>query len=97
MSPSSSTNCFDGVRGGSQTGRWTNLALLEDTINLSPPRVTSLKFDTSACEASPQRIGGFPGIVMGDLAVDMMGDVSLRNTMGAGGSDPGHDRTKVTK
>jgi len=29
--------------------------------------------------------------------MDMMGDVSLRNTMRAGGSNPGHDRSEVTK
>jgi len=36
-------------------------------------------------------------MVMRDLAVDMVGHVSLRDTVGAGGSDPGHERSKVTK
>jgi len=36
-------------------------------------------------------------MVMRDLAVDMVGDVSLRDAVGAGGSDPGHDRPEVTK
>ena len=36
-------------------------------------------------------------MVMRDLAVDMVCDMSLRNTMRRGGSDPGHDRSKVTK
>ena len=34
---------------------------------------------------------------MRDLAVDVVGDVSLRDTMGAGCGDPGHDRSKATK
>lgn len=34
---------------------------------------------------------------MRDLAVDMVGDVSLRDTVGAGSSDPGHDRPEVAK
>ena len=29
--------------------------------------------------------------------MDMVDDVSLRDTVRAGGSDPGHDRSKVTK
>ena len=34
---------------------------------------------------------------MGDLAVDMVGDVSLRDTVRAGGGDPGHDGSEITK
>lgn len=34
---------------------------------------------------------------MGYLAVDVMGDVSLRDTMCASCSNPGHDGTEVTK
>ena len=34
---------------------------------------------------------------MRDLAVDVVGDMSLRDTMGTCGSDPGHDRSEVTK
>ena len=34
---------------------------------------------------------------MRNLAVDMVSDVSLRDTMGAGGSDPGHGRSEVAK
>ena len=36
-------------------------------------------------------------MVMRDLAVDVMGDVGFRDTMGAGGSDPGHDGSEITK
>lgn len=36
-------------------------------------------------------------MVMRDLAVDMVGDVGLRDTMRAGSSDPGHDGAEVTK
>jgi len=73
------------------------LALLIDTVNLGPSRVTSLQLDTGTSETSPQSIGGFPGMVMRDLAVDMVGNVSLRDTVCAGGGDPGHDRSKVAK
>ena len=73
------------------------LALLVDTVNLGPPRVTSLQLDTGTSETGPQSIGGFPGMVMRDLAVDMVGDVSLRDAVGTGGSDPGHERSKVAK
>jgi hypothetical protein len=34
---------------------------------------------------------------MRDLAVDVVGDVGLRDTVRAGGSDPRHSRSKVTK
>ena len=34
---------------------------------------------------------------MRDLAVDMVGDVGLRDTMSAGGSDPSHGGSEVTK
>ena len=36
-------------------------------------------------------------MVMRDFAVDVMGNVGLRDTMGAGSSDPSHDRSEVTK
>ena len=73
------------------------LALLVHTVNLSPSSVASLKLDTGTSETSPQSIGGFPGVVVRDLTVDMVGDMSLRDTVGAGGSDPGHERSEVTK
>jgi len=73
------------------------LALFVDTVNLGPSSVASLELDTGKSETSPQSIAGFPGMVMRDLAVDMVGDVGLRDTVRARGSDPGHDRSKVTK
>lgn len=73
------------------------LALLVDTVNLSPSRVTSLQLDAGMRETGPQGIAGFPGMIMRDLTVDMMGDMGLRDTVRAGGSDPGHDRSKITK
>lgn len=36
-------------------------------------------------------------MVMRDLAVDVVSDVGLRDTMGAGGGDPGHCGSEVTK
>jgi len=36
-------------------------------------------------------------MVVRDLTVDMVGDMSLRNTVGAGGSNPSHERSEVTK
>ena len=36
-------------------------------------------------------------MVMRDLAVDVVGDVSFRDAVRAGGSDPGHDRSKVAE
>jgi hypothetical protein len=73
------------------------LALLVDTVNLTPSRVASLQLNTGASEASSQSISGFPGMVVRDLAVDVVGDVSLGYTMRAGGGDPGHDKSEVTK
>jgi len=73
------------------------LALLVDTINLTPTGVASLKLDAGASETSSQGIAGFPGMVMRDFAVNVMGNVGLRDTMGAGSSDPSHDRSEVTK
>jgi len=73
------------------------LALLVNTVNLSPPSVASLKLDTGTSETGPQGIAGFPGIVMGDLAMDVVSDVSLGNTMCAGGSNPGHNGSEVAK
>lgn len=34
---------------------------------------------------------------MGNLAVDVMGDVCLRDTVCTGSSDPGHDGSKVAE
>lgn len=34
---------------------------------------------------------------MGNLAVDMVGDVGFRDTVCTGGSDPGHDGSKVAE
>ena len=73
------------------------LALLVDTVNLTPSGITSLQLDAGMSEAGPQGVGSFPGMVMRDLAVDMVGNVSLRDPVGAGGGDPGHDRSEVTK
>ena len=77
--------------------RFTNLALLVDTIDFGPSGIASLKFDAGTSKTSPQGIGGVPGMVMRDLAVNVVGNVSLRYTMCASCSDPGHDGTKVTK
>ena len=86
-------------RGGNESNRRKAkyLALLVDTVNLSPSRVTSLQLDAGMRETGPQGIAGFPGMIMRDLTVDMMGDMGLRDTVRAGGSDPGHDRSKITK
>ena len=73
------------------------LALLVDTVNLTPSGIASMQLDAGACETSPQGVGGFPGMIMRDLAVNVVGNVSLRDAMGAGGSDPGHDGSEVTK
>ena len=73
------------------------LALLVYTVNLSPSRVASLQLDAGTSETSPQSITGFPGMVVRDLAVDMVSDVSLGDTVCAGGSNPGHYGSEVTK
>jgi len=73
------------------------LAQLVDTVNLTPSRVASLKVDTGTSEKSPQSIGGFPGMVMRDLAMDMVGNVSLRNAVCASGSNPGHNGSEVAE
>lgn len=78
-------------------GKSKYLALLVDTVNLGPSSVASLQLDTGPSETSPQSISGFPGMVMRDLAVDVVGNMSLRDTVGAGSSNPGHDGSKVTK
>lgn len=80
-----------------QTKNLADLALLVDTVDLCPSGIASLQLDASASESGPQRIGGFPSVVMRDLAVDVVGNVGLRDTVGAGGCDPGHDRSEVTE
>ena len=98
MSPSSSTNCFNRVSiGGRSVEKEEYLALLVDTVNLTPSGVASLQLDAGTSETSSQGVCGFPGMVMRDLAVDMVGNVGLRDAVGAGGSDPGHDGSEVTK
>jgi hypothetical protein len=71
--------------------------LFVNTINFGPPRMASLQLEAGASKTSPQGIGGFPGMVMRDLAVDMVGNVGLRDAMGTSGSDPGHDGSEVAK
>ena len=36
-------------------------------------------------------------MVVGNLAVNMVGDMSLRDTVRAGGGDPGHDGSEITE
>lgn len=84
-----------GQRVGEEKPKY--LALLVDTVNLGPSGVTTLQLDAGTSETSPQNIGGFPGMVVRDLAVDVVGDVSFRDAVRTGGGDPGHDRSKVTK
>jgi hypothetical protein len=73
------------------------LALLVDAVNFTPSSVATLEVETGTSETSPQSITGFPCVVMRDLAVDMVSDVSLRDTVCAGGSDPGHDGSEITE
>jgi len=56
-----------------------------------------MELDAGTTKTSPQGVGSFPGMVMRDLAVDVMGNVSLRDTVGACGSDPGHDGSEATE
>jgi len=73
------------------------LALPIDAVNLSPSRVTSLQLDAGTSKTGSQSIAGFPGMVVGNLAVNVVGDMSLRDTVRAGGGDPGHGGSEVTE
>lgn len=77
--------------------RCTNLALLVNTIDFCPSRIASLQLDAGTSKTSPQGIGGIPGMVMRDLAVDVVGNMGLRDTMCAGSGDPAHDGSEIPK
>jgi len=85
------------VKGDESKGKKKYLALLVNTVNLGPSSVASLQLYTGKSEMSSQSIASFPCMIMRDLAVDVVGYVSLGDTVRAGGTNPGHDRSQVTK
>jgi hypothetical protein len=60
----------------------THLALPINPIHLSPPRIPPLQLDSRFPQPHPQRIRGFPSMVMRDLAVHMMRYVRLGDPVG---------------
>lgn len=53
--------------------------------------------DACLGKARTQGIGSLPGVVVRDLAVDVVKHVSLRDTVSGAGTDPAHEATKVTE
>ena len=72
-------------------------ALLEHAVHLRPATGPALELDAGLSEAAAQGSGGLPCVVVGDLAVDVVEDVSLRDAVGGGGTDPAHEAAKVTE
>jgi len=73
------------------------LALPEDPVNLSPSTSATIKSDTRAVEFPAKRSTSLPGIVMRDLAGDMMQDMGLRNPVGQSCAEPGWDAAQVAE
>ena len=72
-------------------------ALLEDAVHLRPATGPALELDAGLSEAAAQGSSGLPCVVVRDLAVDVVEDVSLRDAVGGGGTDPAHDAAEVTE
>ena len=56
-----------------------------------------MKVDSRLSESGSQSIAGLPGIVMRNLAADMVEDVGFGDTVGNSGTDPSSDRAKITE
>jgi hypothetical protein len=53
--------------------------------------------DTTASEEITKRICGIPSMIMRNLAVDMMGNMRLRDTVSGESSNPSHERAEFTE
>ena len=77
--------------------RETYPALFEDPVNLPPPRIFPLQLNPSLPQLRPQRIRGFPSMVMRDLAVYVMRNVRLGDPMGERCRQPSHNGAQVAQ
>jgi hypothetical protein len=73
------------------------LALLVDTVDLSPSTRATLVLHSLLSEELLESSRSFPSIVVRNLAGDVVKDVSLRDTVGSVCTEPSHDWAKVTK
>lgn len=74
------------------------LALLVHTVDLCPATWPTLEVGvTIGAEELLESSASFPGVVMRDLARNVVQNVGLRDTMSSVGSDPAHETTKVTE
>lgn len=64
------------------------LALADNPQSLAPSTGVALDEDSVPSQALVDSITGLPGVVVGDLAADVVGDVSLGDTVSGGGADP---------
>jgi hypothetical protein len=60
----------------------THLALLINAVHLSPSGIPALQLNSRFRQPDPQRIRGFPSVVMWYLAVYVMCNVRLGDPMG---------------
>ena len=73
----------------------THLALFINPIHLTPSRILPLQLDTRFPQFHPQRICSFPGMVVRDLAMNVMRYMGLRDSMGESSCQPSHHRTQI--
>jgi hypothetical protein len=73
------------------------LACSEYSVNLSPTPSFAVELDARAFERLAQCITSLPGIVMGNLARNVVQNVSLRDTVGHSCTKPGRDATKIAE
>lgn len=56
-----------------------------------------MKVDSRLSKSSSQSIAGLPGIVMGNLAANVVEDVGLGDTVSSSGTEPSSNWTKITE
>ena len=73
------------------------LALLVHAVQLAPAAWRTLEDETGALETLAEGRARFPGVVMRDLARDVVEDVGLGDTVGRACTDPAEERTGTTE
>lgn len=67
------------------------LALADDPQSLAPSTGVALNEYSIPSQALVDSVASLPGVVVGDLAADVVGDVGLGDTVSGGGADPAGD------
>ena len=73
------------------------LALLEHTVDLGPASGAAAEVDAVLGKALAERIGRLPGMIVGDLARDVVENVRLRDAVRRKGTEPAHHAAEVTE